>query len=132
MKENFEESKARCIRSLNAIREVIDADVMDADIVTQKNKLIKLCQLTGLAAECKALAKKVLLKKELEVLNMFNKDDKIAPSILSKRIEAECSEEGAMLVYADRINSAVSNSIEGLRSVLSLYKEEMKNSLINP
>jgi hypothetical protein len=129
MKETIEESKSRCIRSLNAIREVLDSDVIDVDIEQQKNKLIKLTQLTGLAAECKALAKKVLLKKELEVLNMFNKDDKIAPSILTKRIEAECSEEGAMLVYADRINASVSNSIEGLRSVLSLYKTELENSL---
>ena len=121
--------KADCIKKLNSIRETIDQDVMDADIESQKNKLIKLTQLCGLAAEAKAQAHKILLMKELEVMKEFQ-DSKISPSILSKRVNAECYEEGALLVYADRINSSISHSIEGLRSVLSLYKEEMRNSLI--
>jgi hypothetical protein len=122
--------KADCIKKLNAIREVIDADVMDASIEDQRNKLVKLTQLTGLAAEAKAQAHKILLQKELEVIRL-HKDSGIAASILSKMINAECFEEGALLVYADRINSAISHSIEGLRSILSLYKTEMQNSLVS-
>lgn len=120
--------KTRCIENLNAIRTVIDSDVMDADIETQKNKLIKLTQLTGLAAEAKANAQKVLSMRELEVLREY-RDSKVSPSILNKTINAECAEEGALLVYADRINSAISHSIEGIRTVISLYKTEMENSL---
>jgi hypothetical protein len=128
MQETKEQSRARCVRNLNAIREVLDSDVMDADIETQKNKLIKLTQLTGLAAESKALAQKLLNMKELEVIKE-NEGSGITASVLVKKINAECYEEGALLVYADRINSALSHSIEGLRSVVSLYKSELENSL---
>jgi UDP-3-O-[3-hydroxymyristoyl] glucosamine N-acyltransferase len=122
--------KADCIAKLNAIREVIDADVMDSAIEEQRNKLVKLTQLTGLAAEAKAQAHKILSMKELEVMKEFQ-ESKMATSIMSKRVNAECFEEGALLVYADRINSAISHSIEGLRSVISLYKTEMQNSLVS-
>lgn len=128
MKETLEETAARCTNNLNAIRETMDSDVVDVDIEQQKNKLLKLSQLTGLAAECKAMAKKVLLKRELEALQDF-KDQKIPPSVLTKMIDAECAEEGALLVYADRINAGLTNTMEALRTAISLYKTELENSL---
>lgn len=120
-------TKEDTIVSLNAIRKAIDTDIIDVDIDQQKNKMIALTQLIGLSAECNASAKKILLKKELEVLSQIPKD--VAPSKVAKMVNAECYDEGALLEYADRLNSALVHSIDAIRSVLSLYKVELENSL---
>lgn len=120
-------TKEETIRSLNAIRVAIDADIIDVDIDMQKNKMIALTQLIGLSAECNASAKKILLKKELEVLRSLPPD--MPPMKAHKMVNAECYDEGALLEYADRINSAVIHTIDAIRTVISLYKAEMENSL---
>lgn len=121
--KSIEETK----KALNAIRAAIDADIIDADIDMQKNKLIGLTQLIGLSAEANASAKKILLKKELEVLNSL--DPEMSPSKASAALKANCYEESALLEYSDRLNSALIHSIDAIRSVISLYKTELENSL---
>lgn len=111
------------------IRETLDADMMDADINDKTNKLLKLTQLMGLSAETKASAKKLLGIKERCVFEMIDK--KLPPSVQVRILNAECYEENAILEYADRLNAGISHSIEGLRSVISLYKQEMQSGLIN-
>lgn len=123
-----EEIKSRLGKSLKAIKDLLESDIMDVDIESQKNKLLKLTQITGLAAEVKAQAKKLLRMRELEVLKELQ-EKKIAPSILSKLISSRCHDEEAMLEYADRLNAGVSHSIDGIRSVISLYKTELENSM---
>lgn len=114
-------------RSLNAIRASIDSDIVDVDILMQKNKLLALTQLMGLSAECNASAKKILLQKELQVLSGL--DPNISPMKANKIVNAECFEESALLEYADRLNSSLVHSIDAIRSVISLYKTELENSL---
>lgn len=114
-------------KALNAIRAAVDADIIDVDIDAQKNKMIALTQLIGLSAEAKASAKKILLRKELEVLSGLDKE--LAPSVMTRRINSECYEEAALLEYSDRLNSALIHCIDAIRSVLSLYKTEVTNSL---
>lgn len=114
-------------KALNAIRVAVDADILDVDIDVQKNKMIALTQLIGLSAETKASAKKILLKKELDVLSGLDKD--LSPSVAMKRLNAGCYEEAALLEYSDRLNSALIHTIDAIRSVLSLYKTEVANSL---
>src|SRR3990167_1924495 len=120
-------TKEDVIISLNMIRKSLDSDVIDVDIEMVKNKMLGLTQLIGLSAECNASAKKILLKKELEVLSQIPKD--VAPSKVAKMVNAECYDEGALLEYSDRLNSALIHSIDAIRSVLSLYKVELENSL---
>jgi hypothetical protein len=120
-------TKQETIKALNAIREAVDADVIDSDIVNVQNKLLQLTQLMGLSAEAKASAKKILHKKELEVFSFI--DALLSPSMQAKKLYAECFEESALLEYADRLNSALVHGIDGLRSVLSYRKSEMENSL---
>jgi hypothetical protein len=114
--------------SLDHIRSILDADIIDSPIDEQKNKLLKLTQLIGLSAEAKASAKKILHHKELSELSQIE-FTKISPSIASKMVAAECYEELALLEYADRLNSALVHSIDAIRSVISLYKIELENSL---
>jgi hypothetical protein len=121
--KTIEETK----KALNAIRSAIDTDIIDVDITIQQNKLLTLTQLIGLSAECNASAKKFLLKKELEVMQAL--DPELAPSKASKELNARCFEESALLEYADRLNSGLVHSIDAIRSVISLYKSELENSL---
>lgn len=113
--------------ALNQIRSVVDSNIIDVDIESQKNKLLMLTQLIGLSAECNASAKKILLQKELNVLNEMDKD--LAPSKATSLLKASCSDEAAILEYSDRLNSALIHSIDSIRSIISLYKTELENSL---
>ncbi len=117
------------IKACNAIRQVIDSDVCDVDIVNVDNKMKKLTQLTGLSAEANASAKKLLHKKELYVL-MVHKNSGLSPSVLNNLLKAECFEEIALYEYADRLNSALVHTIDGLRTSISLYKTELTSGLI--
>jgi hypothetical protein len=121
------QTKEDTIKALNAIRKAIDADIIDVDIDAQKNKMLGLTQLIGLSAECMASAKKILLKKELEILKSL--DPEMPPMKVHKFVNAECSDEGALYEYADRINSALIHGIDAIRTVISLYKSELENSL---
>jgi len=50
------------------------------------------------------------------------------PSILKDYIKSRTADTQALLVKAERINAAITHSIEGLRSILSKLKEERKIS----
>lgn len=114
--------------ALNAIRLAVDSDVVDSDILNVQNKMLKLTQLIGLSAETKASAKKLLGIKERCVFEMIDK--KLPPSVQIRMLNAECYEENAILEYSDRLNAAITHNIDGLRSVISLYKQEMQSGLI--
>jgi hypothetical protein len=122
--KNISETK----QALNAIRNVLDQDVSEVDISDVKTKLSKLSALMGLSAEAIASAKKHLHEKELEVF-AAGKVESMSPSIAKKYLEAKCKDEIAMYEYADRIGSAVTHCSESLRTIISLYKEEMKTSM---
>jgi len=110
--------------SLNVIRAVVDADVIDCDINAVENKLLRLTQLMGLSAETMASAKKILGIKELHVLDSMEEGK--TPTEINKRLNASCYEENAILQYSDRLNSAIVHNCDALRSIISLRKEEMK------
>lgn len=109
--------------ALNKIRATLDVDVIESDIHNVNNKLLALTQLMGLSAECNASAKKLLHLKELKVFQTMNNE--LPPSMQSKRLNAECYEENAICVYADRLNAAIVHNCDSLRSVISLYKAEL-------
>ena len=121
------QNKEETIKALNAIRKAIDVDVVDVDIESVKNKLLGLTQLMGLSAEANASARKILSMKELSVLQKIDKT--LSPSIQKEFLSAECFEEEALWEYSDRLNAAITHTIDGLRTVISLYKIEMENSL---
>lgn len=121
---------AEITTSLNVIRTAIDTDVIDTDIHNVTNKALKLTQLMGLSAETKASAKKLLNIKERCVFEVIDKKN-TPPSIQIRVLNAECFEENAILEYSDRLNAALTHSIECLRSVISLYKQEMASGINN-
>lgn len=123
------ESEEKALRkNLKAIRDLLDSDVIDCDIVSVQNKATMLTQIIGLSAECKAEAKRLTELKKLDTLIRI-KDDGYAPSLITKMLDAEAATENALYVYADRLNAGITHSIDMLRTSISLYKSELENSL---
>lgn len=110
---------------LEAIRKVLDVDIADADILMQQNKLLELTRLMGLSAECKAEAQRELHLKELQVFPTLSG----SANIIMAQLKGHCASEIENLVYADRLNAALTHSIDAIRSVISLYKTELENSV---
>ena len=48
------------------------------------------------------------------------------PSVINALASARCAELNALLVYCERLNAAITHSIDGLRSILSNLKEERR------
>ena len=123
---------------MNSIREALDAPVSydqetgeatQANIDLVQDKLIKLSSLLGLSAECMAQARKELRNKELEVLaEIQSQISKTPASIVGKLLSAKTGQEESVLLYADRLNSALVHSIDGLRTIISKYKSELEQS----
>lgn len=122
--------------ALNSIRTAVDAPLNGVDdngeqmidINKVQEKAVNLTMLFGLSAETKASSKKILHTKELEVLKRITKEA-LPPSTMTHMLRAECFDELAMLEYADRLNAAITHSLDTLRSVISLYKQEIANSI---
>lgn len=115
--ENFKEAAKQ-------IKQAIEQDCGN-DPVLLMDKIKELSALTATAAALQANAKKNLLKKELEIIEKYQSAD-MSPSLLIKKINAECFEEAAWLTYAERLSAGITNTIEGCRSVLSFIKSEME------
>jgi hypothetical protein len=118
-------------RDLKAIREVVDTDTSGADIDSVVECGKKLASMAGLSAQCMGAAKKRLENARLKALKSLMAD-KLQPSVMLKLVEATCGEELALYDYADRINAAISHQLDYYRTVISLYKTELENSLKQP
>lgn len=114
----------------NAIRDLLDHDVHHDDMPGLQEKLLKLTALIGLSAELKARAKADLKTAELLAFAR-HKAEKLTPTMFKIVIEGEAAEEYGKLELADRLNAGLSHCMESLRTIISLKKEEMKNSLLN-
>lgn len=121
-------SEDTIVRDLAAIRKIVDTDTTGADIETVVECGKKLASMAGLSAQCMAAAKKRLERARLRALKELTEQG-LQPSILLKTVEANCGEELALYDYADRINAAITHQLDFYRSVISLHKCEIENSL---
>jgi hypothetical protein len=113
----------------NAIRDILDHDVHQDDLPALQEKLLRLTAMIGLSAELKARAKSDLKTAEL-IAYAAHKHEKLPPTVFKIVIEGESAEAYGKLELADRLNAGLSHCMESLRTVISLKKEEMKNSLL--
>lgn len=107
------------------IKDCLELEVDNNNGQELTEKIKQLSMLTGSAAALLANAKKNLLIREKEMLTRY--EDKYQPSVLMRKITAECYEENGWLTYCDRLNAGISNSLDGLRSSLSYLKAELEN-----
>ncbi len=128
MTDELTDLEKRLRSNLKTIRETLDADVIDSDILSVQNKLIALTQLTGLASECKGTAKKLLESSKLEAF-LTARDEGTTGNLAMIQINGICANMHGLYEYTDRICSSITTSCDSLRSVVSLYKSELENSL---
>lgn len=112
---------------LDSIRVALDADVTGVDIDSLVEKGKALAQLIGLSAECKAEARQKLEQARLQAL-IFHRDMK-SPMVQLKMAEAECADQMKDFEYADRLNAGITHQLDYYRTVISLHKTELENSL---
>lgn len=112
---------------LKSIRDLLDVNTVEVDTDSVANHAQQLASMIGLSAECKSEAKKELEWAKLKAMNRMEQK-KISPSILSKRIDAECADELGVYEYADRLNAGIVHKLDTMRTIISLRKQELENS----
>lgn len=113
---------------LKSIREIVDKDVTGCDIETVLEHGKKLSSLAGLSAECMASAQKTLqFARRKAIIALDSKG--YGPSVLLKVADGECGMELATYEYAERLNAAISHQLDFYRTIISLHKTELENSM---
>lgn len=120
------------LNNLSTIRVCLDQPA--TDINEQSAKLTELTILTGLAAECQARAGAMWKKKLSEEIVNISYDKhgtpkKVNASLVKLEAEGNAAVYFQLSEYSQRISTAISYSIESLRTQISLYKTEVENSL---
>lgn len=118
----MDKEKIRVIN--NAIDMEVNQDVTDSIV----DKLHTCLMVVGTSAALKARAVKDLNDARL-IAYAKHKNEGLAPTVLKIVIDGETSQELADLEYADRLNAGLVHEIDGLRTIISLRKDEMNNSL---
>lgn len=114
--------------NLKSIRLVVDTNVVGCDIETIVEQGKKLASIMGLSAECMAAAQKHLQNARLKAIKGLEGKN-VSPSILLKMADGDCGIELATYEYADRLNASITHQLDYYRTVISLYKSELENSL---
>ncbi len=111
----------------NAIRQALDTEVSSDDLEGLQGQLLRLSSLIGLSAELKARAVSDLKTAELMSFATHQKE-KLSPTVFKVVMQGESADEYGKLELADRLNAGLSHAMEGIRTIISLRKEEMKQS----
>lgn len=114
--------------NLKSIRKIVDVDVTGCDIETVVEQGKKLSSIMGLSAECMAAAQKHLQNARLKAIKSLEGKN-CPPSVLLKMADGECGIELATYDYSDRLNAAIVHQLDFIRTVISLHKSELENSL---
>lgn len=109
---------------IEAISALIHSEVDTMDIPAIMEKINQLTMYTANAAQLLADAKKNLLNKQLALISSGMPN--LSPSIQAKWLQGSLAQEESLVTHCERLNAAITNSIEGLRSILSYAKTEME------
>ena len=121
---NRKEIEANC----EAIKLVLERHLTnEEDMKEVKAKLMDLQVLLSLSAETMRGAKELLAETQRAYMKPL-KLSEYSPNTLKLMIETAIGEESALYLYCDRLNAAITHSLDALRTVISLYKTEVSNS----
>ena len=91
-----------------------------------KNKLQTLSVLLSTGSKCIPYSKRLMLQKRRDWLRQHAERIKeFSPSVIKEYISTACIDEEILFVRCERNYSAVTHSIEAMRSILSILKAEM-------
>jgi hypothetical protein len=101
------------------------------DVHNTIDYLAEITSLQATATETQASAKYWLLQAindELDRQAMLLKKDDIAPSIKKMRADSMCAELHYLYEKSQRLSSAISHTIDAVRTKISYLKQEMANA----
>ena len=117
--------------NLKAIRQVLDRPVSPDDLIGVQEKLIDLIEITGLASYTEGITKSCYESELSEALQLLLQDPDNAKSG-SNNIMAIAKGKVAnylgALSYSERLGRNISHAMDGLRTIISLQKEEMSQN----
>lgn len=120
-------------KNCDAVRKVIEQEVLQEDPDSLVGKLHDLVNIKGLSANNLANAR-ILWSEALEFFYtvQMNEDGTLPKSIqatvLKELVKAKAGKFESLYEYAERLDKGVSYAIEGLRTMISLYKTELEES----
>jgi len=120
----------KIVTNLESIAKVLDRPVDPADAVGLSEKMHDLISISSLAADCIARSLSVMhqrLQKETEKL--LEQPNPPSANVLRDLSKAKAHVEIGLNLKCEEINKYVRVGIDGLRTSISLYKEEMHNNL---
>lgn len=117
--------------NLKAIRQALDRPVSPDDLIGVQEKLIDLIEITGLASYTEGITKSCYESELSEALELLLQDPDNAKSG-SNNIMAIAKGKVAnylgALSYSERLGRNISHAMDGLRTIISLQKEEMSQN----
>jgi hypothetical protein len=114
---------------LEYVLEAIGAEADPQNPEQLTTKLSELINLSGHVAHIVSETEKVYKYALLDAYTKLEKEESRPPSTVhSKVLEAMVAKESAAHTYADKINASLKMAIDGLRTMISLYKTETENS----
>lgn len=92
--------------------------------------LSKLGNLINYAGHMAAIVADAERNYKYAILDAYKKTeaDKPPSTVHSKVLEAMVADASSLYTYADRMNASLKMAVEGLRTMISLYKVETENS----
>lgn len=108
-----------------SVSEAISLEVPDQDIEGMVGKLNQLTSLTGTMSEC--VADSLRLYRHCQSKSMEVHGSKgLQPSVLNKIVDADCGDQEALKTYCERLKSAMTATMDGIVTIVSLYKTELQ------
>lgn len=119
-----------------AVRKLLEQDVSTEDLDGLMEYLMDLKSISGLSASNMANAKALWREKQKERIEKFLTDDEdiktlesLPASTLNELVKASTGAEEAQYEYADRLDKRISYVMDSIRTIISLRKAEMDNSI---
>ena len=117
--------------NLKAIRQVLDRQVSPDDLIGVQEKLIDLIEITGLASYTEGITKSCYeseLSEALELLLQEPDNAKSGSNNIMAIAKGKVANYLGALSYSERLGRNISHAMDGLRTIISLQKEEMSQN----
>lgn len=121
---NIEEIGNTIIKIRNAIELQVNSD----DISGLEKKLNDLSALSGNAAQIVGDCRGIVLRRQNEIMDSL-KDTDYPPNKLKYILDGKMAEELSLFMHAKELNDGLGKTMISISTVLSVYKEELKNSM---
>lgn len=120
----------KIVANLQAIANVLDKVVDPSDAIAMSNKMHDLISISSLAADSIARSNSVMNKRlMLETEKLLAQPNPPSPNVLRDLSKAKAHVEIGLNMKCEELNKYVRVGIDGLRTSISLYKEELHNNL---